>query len=41
MESMIPEDLKNKIYTMMKDRETFYSDQMVPITSCSDVQYVQ
>ena len=25
---------------MMKGRETFYSDHTVPITSCSEVQYV-
>ena len=33
--------LENKIYTMMKGRETFYGDRgQVPITSCSEVQYI-
>ena len=35
-----PKGLENKIYTMMKGRETFYGDHTVPITSCSEVQYV-
>ena len=29
-----PKGLENKIYTMMKGRETFYSDRTVSITSC-------
>ena len=32
--------LENKIYTMMKGMGAFYSDHTVPITSCSEVQYV-
>ena len=35
-----PKGLENKIYTMMKSRETFYGDHTVPVTSCSEVQYV-
>ena len=35
-----PKGLENKIYTMMKGAETFYGDHTVPITSCSEVQYV-
>ena len=35
-----PKGLENKIYTMMKDREIFYGDHTVPITSCSEVQYI-
>ena len=35
-----PKGIDNKIYTMMKDRETFYGDHKVPITSYSKVQYV-
>ena len=29
-----PKGLENKIYTVMKGRETFYRDHTVPITSC-------
>ena len=35
-----PKGLENKIYTMMKDRDTFYCDHTVPVISCSEVQYV-
>ena len=35
-----PKGLENKIYTMMKGRETFYGDHTVPVISCSEVQYV-
>ena len=35
-----PKRLENKICTIMKDRKTFYGDHMLPITSCSNVQYV-
>ena len=35
-----PKGLENKVDTMIKNRETFYSDHTVPITSCSEVQYV-
>ena len=35
-----PKGLENKIYTMMKGRETFYDDYTVPITNFSEVQYV-
>ena len=34
-----PKELENKLYTMMKGRETFYSDHIVPITSCSEVLF--
>ena len=30
----------NKIYTIVKGRETFYRRRTVPITSCSEVKYV-
>ena len=36
-------DLKgqdNKIYTIVKGRETFYRRHTVPVTSCSEVKYV-
>ena len=35
-----PKGLENKIYTVMKGRETFGGDHTVPINSCSKVQYV-
>ena len=35
-----PKGLENKIYNMMKGRETFYGDHTVPVISCSEVQYV-
>ena len=31
---------ENKIYTILKGRETFYRRHAVPITSCSEVKYV-
>ena len=31
---------KNKIYTIVKDRETFYRRNTVSVTSCSEVKYV-
>ena len=34
-----PKGLENKIFTMMKGKETFV-DHTVPVTSCSDVKYV-
>ena len=35
-----PKGLENKIYTIMKGRETFDGDHTVPSTSCIEVQYV-
>ena len=35
-----PKGQENKIYTIVKDRETFYRRHTVPITSCSEVKYV-
>ena len=35
-----PKGLENKIYTIVKDRETFYRRHTVPVTSCSEVKYV-
>ena len=35
-----PEGQVNKIYTIVKGRETFYRRHTVPITSCSEVKYV-
>ena len=35
-----PKGLENKIYTITKGRETFYSDHTVPIISCSENQYM-
>ena len=35
-----PKGQENKIYTVVKDRETFYRRHTVPVTSCSDVKYV-
>ena len=35
-----PKGQENKIYTIVKDRETFYRRHTVPITSCSEVRYV-
>ena len=32
-----PKGLENKIYTIMKGRETFYGDHTVQITNCSKV----
>ena len=39
-ESHDPKGHENKIYTIWKDRETFYHRHTVPITSCSEVKYV-
>ena len=33
-----PKGLENKIYTMMKSRETFYGNQTVQITSSSEAK---
>ena len=33
-----PKGLENKIYSMMKGRETFYGDHTVSITSCPNHQ---
>ena len=35
-----PKGQENKIYTIVKGRETFYRRHLVPITSCSEVKYV-
>ena len=35
-----PKGQENKIYTIVKDRETFYRRHTVPVTSCSEVKYV-
>ena len=35
-----PKEQENKIYTIVKDRETFYRRHTVPVTSCSEVIYV-
>ena len=39
-ESHDPKGQENKIYTIVKDRETFYRRHTVPITSWSEVKYV-
>ena len=39
-ESHDPKGQENKIYTIMKGRETFYRRHTVPITGCSEVKYV-
>ena len=31
---------ENKIYTIVKGRETLYRSHTVPVTSCSEVKYV-
>ena len=31
---------ENQIYTIVKGRETFYRRHTVPVTSCSEVNYV-
>ena len=31
---------ENKIYTIVKGRETFYRRHTVPVTSCSEIKYV-
>ena len=35
-----PKGQENKIYTIVKGRETFYRRPTVPVTSCSEVKYV-
>ena len=35
-----PKGQENKIYTIVKDMETFYRRHTVPVTSCSEVKYV-
>ena len=35
-----PKGQENKIYTIVKGRETFYRRQTVPDASCSEVKYV-
>ena len=39
-ESHDPKGQENKLYTIVKGRETFYSRHTVPITCCSEVKYV-
>ena len=39
-ESHDPKGQENKIYTIVKDTETFYRRHTVPITSCSEIKYV-
>ena len=39
-ETQNPKGQENKIYTIVKGRETFYRRHTVPITSCSEVKYV-
>ena len=35
-----PKGQENKIYTIVKGRETFYRRRTFPITNCSEVKYV-
>ena len=35
-----PKGQENKIYTIVKGRETFYRRHTVPVTSCSEVKHV-
>ena len=35
-----PKGQENKIYSIVKGRETFYRRHRVPVTSCSEVKYV-
>ena len=35
-----PKEQENRIYTIVKDRETFYRRHTVPVTSYSEVKYV-
>ena len=35
-----PKGRENKIYTIVKGRETFWRRHTVPVTSCSEVKYV-
>ena len=39
-ETYDPKAQENKIYTILKDRETLYRRHTVPVTSCSEVKYV-
>ena len=39
-ETYDPKGQENKIYTILKGRETFYRRHTVPVTSCSEVKYV-
>ena len=39
-ETYDPKGQENKIYTIVKGRETFYHRHTVPVTSCSKVKYV-
>ena len=38
-ETYDPKGQEIKIYTIVKDRETFYRRHTVPVTSCSEVNY--
>ena len=35
-----PKGQENKIYTMVKGRETFFRRHIVPVTNCSEDKYV-
>ena len=35
-----PKGQENKIYTIVKGRDTFYRRHTVPVTSCSEIKYV-
>ena len=35
-----PKGQENKIYTIVKGRETFYRRHTVPVPSCSEIKYV-
>ena len=35
-----PKGQENKIYAIVRDRETFYRHHTVPVTSCNEVKYV-
>ena len=39
-ETHCPKGQENKIYTIVKVRETFYRRHTVPVTNCSEVKYV-
>ena len=39
-ETYDPKGQENKINTIVKGRETFYHRHTVPVTSCSEVNYV-
>ena len=40
IETHDPKGQENKIYTIVRGRETFYRRHIVPVTSCSEVKYV-